>query len=134
MSNYQSPLPAAWMAKIFSEMQGFYGTRYTNMWKTGELLPNGEDAGHVNMMRVWSEKLGGFSEHPECIAHALENLPEIPPTLPQFQELCRRAPRKEPLKLVHTLTQEEINRNKERIDALLKQFCSEKVDGFRKEG
>jgi hypothetical protein len=118
MNSYQTPLPPAWMARIFSAMQGYYGTRYTNMWKTGELLPNGEDAGHVNMMRVWAEKLGGFQDHPECIAHALENLPDNPPTLPVFLDLCRKAPRKEPLKLVHTLTQEEVNRNKERLEAL----------------
>ena len=120
MNNYHTPLPPAWMARIFSAMQGFYGTRYTNMWKTGELLPNGDDAGHVNMMRVWAEKLGGFQDHPECIAHALENLPETPPTLPVFMELCRRAPRKEPLKLVHSLTPDEINRNKERLEGLKK--------------
>ena len=122
MSNYQSPLPTAWMAKIFSAMQGFYGTRYTNMWKTGEMLPNGEDAGHMNMMRVWAEKLGGFVDHPECIAHALENLPDNPPTLPQFMEICRRAPRKEPLMLVHNLTPEDIKRNKERLDEIKRQL------------
>ena len=132
MNSYQTPLPPAWMARIFSAMQGYYGSRYTNMWKTGELLANGEDAGHVNMMRVWAEKLGGFQDHPECIAHALENLPEHPPTLPVFIDLCRRAPRKEPLKLVHSLTPEEIKRNKERLDALLKQFSDEKVTGERK--
>ena len=122
MSNYQSPLPAAWMAKIFSSMQGYYGTRYTNMWKTGEMLPNGEDAGHMNMMRVWAEKLGGFQDHPECIAHALENLPDTPPTLPQFIDICRRAPRKEPLMLVHNLTPEDIQRNKERLDEIKRQL------------
>lgn len=122
MSNYQSPLPAAWMAKIFASMQGYYGTRYTNMWKTGEMLPNGEDAGHMNMMRVWAEKLGGFQDHPECIAHALENLPDTPPTLPQFIEICRRAPRKEPLMLVHNLTPEDVKRNKERLDEIKQQL------------
>jgi len=110
------------MAKIFSSMQGYYGTRYTNMWKTGELLPNGEDAGHINMMRVWAEKLGGFQDHPECIAHALENLPDTPPTLPQFIDICRRAPRKEPLMLVHNLTPEDIKRNKERLDEIKRQL------------
>lgn len=122
MSNYQPPLPNAWMAKIFSTLQGYYGTRYTNMWKTGELLTNGQDGGHVNMMRVWSEKLGGFADHPECIAYALENLPEHPPTLPQFMEICRRAPRKEPLMLEHHITPEDMERNKQRLKELMEKL------------
>ena len=118
MSSYQQPLPAHWMSKIFLAMQGYYGTRYTNMWKTGEVLPNGDDAGHMNMMRVWSEKLGGFTDYPECIAHALQNLPQHPPTLPEFMELCRRAPRKEKQLLEHKLTDEEKAAAKEQLRKL----------------
>lgn len=127
MSNSQPPLPSAWINKIFATMQGHYGSRFVNMWKTGDLLPNGQDAGYLNAQRTWAEKLGGFEDHPECIAHVLEILPDTPPTLPQFLELCRRAPRKEPLKLGHTLSQDEINRNKERLDALLNGLCAKKV-------
>ena len=132
MNNYRQPLPAIWVNKMFATMQGHYGSRFVNMWKTGDTLPNGQDAGYANAMQIWAEKLGGFADHPECIAYVLENLPDVPPTLPQFQDLCRRAPRKEPLKLVHSLTPEEIKRNKERLDALLKQFSDEKVTGERK--
>ena len=132
MSNYRQPLPAIWINKIFATMQGHYGSRFVNMWKTGDALPNGQDAGYANAQRTWAEKLAGFEEHPECIKYVLESLPETPPTLPQFLELCRRAPRNEPLKLGHTLSQEEINRNKERLDAMLRQLCAEKVTGERK--
>lgn len=132
MNNHNRPLPSAWIGKIFAAMQGHYGSRFVNMWKTGDHLPNGQDAGYANAMQTWAEKLGGFADHPECIAYVLENLPDTPPTLPQFQDLCRRAPRKEPMKLGHTLTPEQINRNKERLDALLKDLCKEKVCGERK--
>ncbi len=129
MSNYRQPLPAIWINKIFATMQGHYGSRFVNMWKTGDHLPNGQDAGYANAQKHWAEKLAGFEDHPECIAHALESLPDTPPTLPQFLEMCRRAPRKEPLKLGHTLTPEEINRNKERLDGLLKGLCGKMVAG-----
>lgn len=112
------PLPSAWTSKIFAAMQGHYGSRFLNMWKTNDLLPNGEDAGFVNAQNYWSEKLGGFAEHPECIAYVLDNLPETPPTLPQFVELCRRAPRKEPMMLEHHVTPEEQERNKQRLKEL----------------
>lgn len=129
MNNYRQPLPAIWVNKIFATMQGHYGSRFVNMWKTGDTLPNGQDAGYSNAQRYWADKLAGFEDHPECIAHALESLPETPPTLPQFLDMCRRAPRKEPLKLGHTLTPEEINRNKERLDGLLKGLCGKMVTG-----
>ena len=130
--NNQHPLPSAWIGKIFATMQGHYGSRFVNMWKTGDMLQNGQDAGYMNAMHTWAEKLGGFQDHPECIAYVLEGLPDTPPTLPQFLELCRRAPRKEPLKLGHTLTPDEIKRNKERLDSLLGKLCAEKATGERK--
>ena len=132
MNNLNRPLPSAWIGKIFATMQGHYGSRFVNMWKTGDMLQNGQDAGYMNAMQTWAEKLGGFADHPECIAYVLENLPDTPPTLPQFQDLCRRAPRKEPLKLVHSLTPEEIKRNKERLDGLLGKLCADKLTGVRK--
>lgn len=97
------------------------------MWKTGQVLPDGIDAGIVNAMTYWSEKLGGFIENPECIKHALTILPPEPPTLPQFLELCRHAPRKQPLALEHHLTPEDIERNKARlreIKEMLRSKCA----------
>lgn len=108
-------LPESWVHKIFGTMQGHYGTRFLNTWKTGQILPDGMDAGVVNAMIHWAEKLGGFTENPECIKHALAMLPPEPPTLPQFVELCRNAPRKQPIALEHHLTPEERARNMERL-------------------
>lgn len=96
-------------------MQGHYGTRFLNMWKTGQVLPDGVDAGIINAMTCWSEKLGGFAENPECIKHALAILPQEPPSLPQFVELCRHAPRKQPIAIEHHLTDEDRARNAERL-------------------
>jgi len=131
MTHLRQPLPANWINKIFSTMQGHYGSRFMNMWKTGDKMENGQDAGLYNAQKTWAEKLGGFENHPECIAYVLENLPDLPPTLPQFQDLCRRAPRNEPLKLGHTLTPDEINRNKERLDAL-KRALEGRVDAGKR--
>lgn len=108
-------LPDSWVHRIFSTMQGHYGSRFLNMWKTGQVLPDGNDAGIVNAMSHWAEKLGGFADHGECIKHALAILPPEPPSLPQFVELCRHAPRKEPLAIEHRLTDEDRARNAERL-------------------
>ncbi len=62
-----------------------------NQWKLGQLLDDGNDAGVVNAMRVWSEKLAGFQDMPEVFGQVLRSLPADPPTLPQFHELCRLA-------------------------------------------
>jgi len=72
-------------------MQGHYGTRFLNMWKTGQVLPDGNDAGVVNAMNHWSEKLGGYVDRPDVIKKVLESLPIEPPSLPQFMELMRHA-------------------------------------------
>ena len=123
------PLPDAWVQKIFSTMQGYYGSRWINMWKLNQTLPNGEDVGVVNAMQTWAENLGGFADHPECLKHALKTLPTEPPTLPQFLEMCRKAPLEQPKALEHKLTDEDIKRNKERLESLLKQFCKDKAIG-----
>lgn len=111
----QRRLPDAWVQRIFVTMQGHYGTRFLNLWKTGQVLPDGNDAGVVNAMNHWAEKLGGYKDHPEVIKKVLENLPLDPPSLPQFMELLRHAwtPPAAPL-LERKFTQEELERNKQR--------------------
>ena len=79
-------LPERYVAKIFQEMQGNYGSRFLNQWKTGQVLADGTDAGIVNAMAMWGKKLAGFIDHPECIRRALDRLPNDPPSLPQFVE------------------------------------------------
>ena len=55
-----SQLPDGWIQRVFAAMQGNYGTRFMNQWKTGQSLPDGNDAGIVNAMNHWSEKMAGI--------------------------------------------------------------------------
>jgi hypothetical protein len=106
-------LPDAWVQKIFATMQGNYGTRFLNMWRTGQVLQDGNDAGVVNAMSTWAEKLGGFADRPDVFKRVLDNLPPEPPSLPQFLELMRTAWKPLPSQtLEHKLTAEEIEANK----------------------
>lgn len=50
----------------------------------------------AQLKAVWAEKLGGFSDRPEIIKHALDSLDDKPwpPTLPEFVEICRNQARR----------------------------------------
>lgn len=134
-STSRQPLPERYVAKIFAEMQGNYGTRFLNQWKTGQVIESGEhagkDAGVVNAMSHWGHKLAGFVDHPECIRYVLDRLPADPPSLPKFIELCRAAPAKEVPALAHKLTPEDHERMaKAARDAkrAVEKLSSDKVD------
>lgn len=113
-------LPPTWIQKIFATMQGHYGSRFLNMWKTGQVLSDGTDAGITNAMEHWSRKLGGYADSPETIKRTLENLPPDPPTLPQFCEMMRlNYIPPNTLAITKQQTAEEISVNKKRLAALL---------------
>jgi hypothetical protein len=101
-------------------MQAHYGVRWLNMWKINQLLPDGQDAGLVNAMNVWAEKLAGFENSPETFKRALECLPAEPPTLPQFLELCRHAyvaPKHRMLE--RTISEDEYENGKKQISRII---------------
>ena len=111
-------LPDGWIQRIFGAMQGNYGSRFMNQWKTGQTLPDGTDAGVVNAMNHWAEKMGGTNA--ATIKRALEQLPEEPPSLPQWMALLRRCYVEPPaLQLTHQLTAEQMAANKRRIAELI---------------
>ena len=113
-----SKLPDGWIQRLFATMQGNYGTRCMNQWKTGQTLPDGSDAGVVNAMNHWADKMGGTSA--ATIKRALENLPEEPPSLPQWINLLRRSYVEPPvLRLGNELTAEQRAKNKARIAELI---------------
>jgi len=113
-------LPSMWIQKIFATMQGHYGSRFLNMWKTGQVLPDGTDAGVANAMETWDRKLAGYAHSPETIKRTLDTLPPDPPTLPQFCEMMRlNFVPKNDLALTRTHTPEEIAKNKQRIADML---------------
>jgi hypothetical protein len=90
------------------------------MWKIGQTLPDGSDAGIVNAMNHWAEKLGGYQNNPATIKRVLETLPEEPPTLPKFLEMCRHSYVAPPVvQIEHKLTEEQMAKNKQRVQELI---------------
>ena len=81
-------LPDLWVQKIFATLQGNYGSRFINMYKTGQQLDDGRDAGIVNAMNEWADKLGVYQDSPETLKLVLDALPKEPPVLPEFYALC----------------------------------------------
>lgn len=86
---------------IFKVMHGWYGNLFLSRYITGleiESGPNkGEDEGIVNARRMWGFALRTFRGR--TIKDALSSTrtahPEYPPTLPQFEALCKaRMPRR----------------------------------------
>lgn len=83
------PLPLPWVSKIFSIFQGNYGTQVLDKFRTGERTESGGDAGIENALAQWADGLAGFAADPNALKRALENLPRLPPSLPEFRDLCR---------------------------------------------
>lgn len=106
-------LPLQWVEKIFSHMAAYYGTLFVDRWKGLNL---------DEVKAVWSKELATFSDNPECFKRALKALVEgstYPPTLPEFVKLCRQHYERPALPaLEHKFTDEEVERNKERIASI----------------
>lgn len=77
-----SALPENWIARLFDQMTGLYGSKLADLWA-------GSDPATVR--RVWGESLAGFYDKPEAIKAALSGLDSkpFPPTLPEFKQMCR---------------------------------------------
>ena len=91
----KEPLPDSWVERIFQRMQGLYGSLWVDRWRSGEKVERGGqlfDSGLLNAKATWAMELGGFSDQPERIARALESCRHrnMPPTLPEFIDLCRQ--------------------------------------------
>lgn len=76
-------LPIDVVNRIFVRLSSTYGAEFGRMWE-GQPM--------VNVKAAWAHELGGFAGQLECIAWALENLPEQPPNAIRFRNLCRQAP------------------------------------------
>lgn len=78
-------LPLPWVDKIFSKMALVYGRDFIGRWEGLEL---------ADVKTDWGHELSGFENWPEAIAHALSTLPaNKPPTVLEFRELARKAPK-----------------------------------------
>lgn len=105
-------------------MQSHYGTRWMNMWKLGETLPNGLDAGMANAMDAWAIKLAPYHEKPDALRKVMANLPSEPPSLPQFMDLLKHCyVPTSTLQIDNQLTEEQKEKNKARIQEILKTVC-----------
>lgn len=80
-------LPTAWIDRIFDKLSLAYGREFLGRWEGLDLNAVKSD---------WAHELAGFERFPEGIAHALTHLdPVKPPTVFQFRDLARKAPRTE---------------------------------------
>ena len=123
-------LPATLVVEIFRELQGSYGSRFLNQWKTGQINEKGRDLGTRNAMNVWARKLAGFAEYPDAIRAVLESLPDDPPSLPEFIALCRSAASRSydsVPRLEHRMTPEE----RERADRAVAKAIDKALDRNR---
>lgn len=93
----KNSLRADWVDRIFARMQGVYGREFTGYYS---IMDNatGIDIGLENAKVTWGEELATFQDWPEAIGYALERLPDRPPNVIKFRELCRQAPKKEDAK------------------------------------
>lgn len=124
----QSTLPRAWVERIFNRLHGVYGSQFSGKYHQGVMV-NGVDAGLENAMQVWGDELAGFSDHPEAIAYALDNLdPKFPPSSKEFLALCRRAPKKQAPMIEHKISPEELARGLEKLNQTQKAVSKPKQD------
>jgi hypothetical protein len=76
-------LPLLWVDRIFDKLVLTYGQAFLARWR---------DIDMNSVKSDWMHELSGFENHPSAIAHALSNLPEKPPSIVEFKNLCRQAP------------------------------------------
>lgn len=78
-------LPLPWVDKIFLKLTLIYGRDFIGRWEGLEI---------ADVKTDWGHELSGFENWPEAIAHALANCPPgKPPTVIEFRDLARKAPR-----------------------------------------
>lgn len=108
-------LPIEWIKRVFMRFNATYGPALMRgTWGDDDLS---------EVWQVWAEELGRFKDHSGAIKYALDNLPhDYPPNLLAFKDLCREGLRNEPkpLALPEKITEEQMQRNRERSAELVK--------------
>lgn len=116
--------------RLFSRLQGIYGTAFTNKFSTG-LDQAGIDRGMANAKSVWADELAGFADNLDAIGYALKNTdPKFPPSSREFLALCRMAPKKEAPAICYTPTAEDRQRTREAAEAAAKALKPKVSDGI----
>lgn len=118
-----SALPESWISKIFAKFEARYGSLFIDRWK---------DCNMENVRETWAEELANFADKPECIGYALKVLQtsKYPPTLPEFLEACRQAPRKEAPALRYVPTAEDEERARQAAASAAKAIKKINGDGI----
>lgn len=97
MSTPASSLPERWIQSLWVEMAANYPGQWQRMFPVPPCLPGADPAQHahdhiVGIQAVWAKRLGHLQSNPKALRYALDNLPDRPPTLPEFIALCNRRP------------------------------------------
>lgn len=83
-------LPIKAIDRLFERLGMTYGKAWSNLWDGMPVQ---------DVKSLWAHELAFYANHLDDVAWALENLPERAPNIIEFRNLCRKAPRKEVLKL-----------------------------------
>ncbi|MBU0807188.1 MAG: hypothetical protein KJ852_12065 [Gammaproteobacteria bacterium] len=86
----QAPMPVDVVNNIFKVFHGFYGNLFLSKFSTGEVDPQGGDAGIISARQIWGHGLRDFDAGTvkAALAQCMDRHPEFPPSLPQFVALC----------------------------------------------
>ena len=78
-------LPETWIDVIFAKLTLIYGRDFHSRW---------EGVNIADVKADWAHELSGLEHNPQAVAYALEHLPPSrPPTVLEFRELARKAPK-----------------------------------------
>ena len=79
-------LPLKAVDRLFERLALTYGTQWDRVWEGRKIQ---------DVKTVWADGLSGYASEGglKCVAWALDNLPDRPPNLVQFRNLCFIAPR-----------------------------------------
>lgn len=97
-------LPSKVVDRLFDRLIGTYGREFMGRW---------DGINEMAVKTLFAHELSGFADRLDCIAWALENLPERAPNVIQFRNLCRQAPAPEVPRL------EVVAAGRERVQAEL---------------
>lgn len=81
--NAPKKLPPDVLDDVLRRLVATYGRRFWAQYEGVEVS---------DVRAVWARELAGYTDRPESLRFAFENLPEAPPNAIEFRNLCRRAP------------------------------------------
>jgi len=78
-------LSERWIERIFARLLVRYGTPFLRKW----------DGLDLDLVKAdWARRLAPYADNAAALIYGLDHLPEFPPTVDQFAEICRRGPKR----------------------------------------